>query len=197
MGNQVVVNRVVVNDLNIQGRRTYQSASMVEKTVRVAVLYPSYETDLQMNLGTVLLHLFAGALARRSSSLPKPIPALYIPVPSPFPILESFIQATADAYNLDLFHCVPRPSSSTPVESVETPPIQPNKVSATNGHAVHAPRPVGKSKGGEGMRRGLELYQKHFPNITAILIGTRRTDPHGGKSVYIIALIQIFNLRTC
>jgi FAD synthetase len=41
---------------------------------------------------------------------------------------------------------------------------------------------VGTSKGGEGMRRGLELYKERYPDVDAILIGTRRGDPHGGAS---------------
>lgn len=32
------------------------------------------------------------------------------------------------------------------------------------------------------MRRALEFYKSRFPHIDAILIGTRRTDPHGGES---------------
>ncbi|KAJ7792638.1 hypothetical protein B0H14DRAFT_2930007 [Mycena olivaceomarginata] len=69
---------------------------------------------------TVLLHLYAGALARRlsPSETVKPIPAVYIAVPSPFPTLETFIDQSAKRYNLDLFHC--RPASET-VESVVTP----------------------------------------------------------------------------
>ena len=39
------------------------------------------------------------------------------------------------------------------------------------------------TKGGEGMRRALEAYQRKFPHVAAILIGTRRTDPHGGMCV--------------
>jgi len=31
------------------------------------------------------------------------------------------------------------------------------------------------------MREALQLYKDHFPKIAAILIGTRRTDPHGSK----------------
>ena len=31
------------------------------------------------------------------------------------------------------------------------------------------------------MRRALEVYKEEFPEIEAILIGTRRTDPHGCK----------------
>ena len=43
---------------------------------------------------------------------------------------------------------------------------------------VHKPA---RAKGGEGMSRALEVYKEEFPEIEAILIGTRRTDPHGCK----------------
>ncbi|KAJ7507172.1 hypothetical protein B0H11DRAFT_1970571 [Mycena galericulata] len=68
---------------------------------------------LTQGTGTVLLHLYAGALARRlaPSEPVKPIPALYIAVPSPFPTLETFIDESARRYNLDLFQCRP-PSKS-------------------------------------------------------------------------------------
>lgn len=126
-------------------------------------------------LGTVLLHLYAGALARRQSQGEpvKPIPAIYIPCASPFPVLEEFIEESAKAYNLDLFAAR---APSGPVESVPTP-------SQTNGSSyvdAAKPRAVGRAKGGEGMREGLEVYKKKCPHITAILIGTRRSDPHGG-----------------
>ena len=38
------------------------------------------------------------------------------------------------------------------------------------------------------MRRALEAYKVAFPHIEAILVGTRRDDPHGGE--YIIILIS-------
>ncbi|KAJ7704428.1 hypothetical protein B0H17DRAFT_921242 [Mycena rosella] len=122
---------------------------------------------------TILLHLYAGALARRlSPSEPvKPIPALYIAVPSPFPTLETFIEDSAKRYNLDLFHC--RPPSER-VESVLTPAP---KESAD--YIASAPTAVGKAKGAEGMKQALEIYKNTFPAIDAILIGTRRGDPHG------------------
>ena len=31
------------------------------------------------------------------------------------------------------------------------------------------------------MRRALEVYKETFPQIEAILVGTRRGDPHGGE----------------
>lgn len=118
--------------------------------------------------------MFAGALARRRST--RSIPGIYIPVPSPFPVLEEFIEESAEAYDLDLFLCRP---PSEEVESVITPAPS----SGTDYLDSQRPRPhaVGKAKGAEGMRQALDIYKTKFPQITAILIGTRRTDPHGGE----------------
>lgn len=130
--------------------------------------------------GTVLLHLYAGALARRLASEQKScsMKAIYIPVPSPFSDLEVFIDETATNYNMDLYSCRP---SSKQVESVPTPASTPSLSSSNgNSHALQT-RAVGSSKGGEGMRQALETYKDQFPEISAILIGTRRTDPHGSE----------------
>ncbi|TDL19541.1 adenine nucleotide alpha hydrolases-like protein [Rickenella mellea] len=158
---------------------------------------------------TVLLHLFAAALGRRflpPQSSAKRTPAVYIPVPSPFPKLETFIHECVSIYHLDLFHCsVPPPEHDTfagvdvtpgqstplPVESVITPtpiPSNDNSRTATNAndyissqHPLSKAKAVGKSKGGEGMRRALQVYKGKFPHIGAILVGTRRGDPHGAS----------------
>ncbi|KAI0267281.1 hypothetical protein BC834DRAFT_968807 [Gloeopeniophorella convolvens] len=107
---------------------------------------------------TVILHLYAAALAKRTVN--PSIPALYIPVPSPFPALETFIVDAARAYNVSIFNCIPPTPTAASVEPV------------TPGGGVPA-------KGGDGMRQALELYRARFPTVEAILIGTRRTDPHG------------------
>ncbi|KAF4613016.1 hypothetical protein D9613_011029 [Agrocybe pediades] len=124
---------------------------------------------------TVLLHLYAGAIARRlkDGQEMKPIHAIYIPVPSPFKVLEDFIAEATKLYNLDLFSCKPE---DPVIESVPTPAPMKSQTDY-----VDVPKPVGKSKGGEGMREALQTYKDTFPHITAILIGTRRTDPHGAK----------------
>ena len=138
-----------------------------------------------------MLHLFAAVLARRCNpSLMQSlrIPALYIPVPSPFPELELFIESCTRTYGLDLFRCsLPEPSASSPplpIESV-TRPTTPSPVpqASKNERSLTASKvyPVGKAKGGEGMRRALETYKEQFPHIHAILIGTRKDDPHGSK----------------
>ncbi|EJD05325.1 adenine nucleotide alpha hydrolases-like protein [Fomitiporia mediterranea MF3/22] len=140
---------------------------------------------------TVLLHLFVAALGSRNASLKEPyrIPTLYIPLPSPFPELEEFIKQSMTAYNLDLFHCSPpqtdAPPNSLPSllikESARDLPIESVTRPATpQPNGSKGPKyPVGKAKGGEGMRRALEVYKADFPHIEAILVGTRKDDPHG------------------
>ncbi|KAI5891184.1 adenine nucleotide alpha hydrolases-like protein [Schizophyllum commune H4-8] len=118
---------------------------------------------------------------------PHPIPALYIAVPSPFPALEEFIEHCAQIYNLDLYSIRP-PSESNAVESVDTPrgdgvragaPVKDYITSAGTGNKPA--KAVGKAKGAEGMKQALQIYKETFPRISAILIGTRRSDPHGAR----------------
>jgi len=118
--------------------------------------------------GTVLLHLYVAALYRRFQKRTA-IPSLYIPLPSPFPELESFIHESIKTYDLDLFHCLStktKEGAQLAVETVMTPasgiPSQPKK------------------GGGEGMKKALEAYKNKFPCVKGILIGTRSTDPYCG-----------------
>jgi len=61
---------------------------------------------------TVLLHIYAAVINRKrsreqslpsSSGSPSTIPTIYIPMPSPFPEMESFIDSAAEEYRLDIF----------------------------------------------------------------------------------------------
>ncbi|KIM41392.1 hypothetical protein M413DRAFT_445412 [Hebeloma cylindrosporum] len=147
----------------------------------LAPLVKPENVSLSFNGGkdcTVLLYLYAGAIARRlkEGEAMKPIHVIYIPVPSPFQALEDFIDETTKAYHISLFSCRPK---APQVESIITPVPPQNGSSADYLNA--APKPVGKAKGGEGMLKALEAYKEQFPNISAILIGTRRTDPHGAN----------------
>ena len=125
--------------------------------------------------GTVLLHLYAAALAKRAIN--PSTPALYIPVPSPFPALEDFISRAAHLYNLSVFTSAPPSLTVTSVDTVR------------HGDA--------STNGTNHMREALELYRTSFPTVEAILIGTRRADPHGGAhtmsfsaSVFLLAGVQ-------
>lgn len=51
---------------------------------------------------------------------------------------------------------------------------------------VTSPPPSGVEKGGEGMKYALKTYKKQYSGIEAILVGTRRGDPHGGLSGTVI-----------
>lgn len=105
-----------------------------------------------------------------------PIPSIYIPVPSPFSALEAFIDDAAKTYNLSLYRCF---SPSGQVESIVTPSTPGLEIGY-----LERPRAVGKSKGAEGMRQALQAYKTKFQHITAVLVGTRRSDPHGGDNLF-------------
>ena len=91
---------------------------------------------------------------------------------------------TEKTYNLDLFSCRSALSQVDP-----TLPTGP-------GDAVAATAP-GKIRPGEGMLHALEIYKERFPQVTAILIGTRRTDPHGGTFTLRLLPLAIFVSAHC
>jgi FAD synthetase len=128
---------------------------MAARTVCSDLQISSLERYPLLFTGTILLHLYAAALAKRN--IHPAIPALYIPVPSPFTALEAFIFHAARVYDLSIFTCTP-----------------PRFVETSTGFGD------GSTDGAENMREALELYRARFPTVEAILIGTRRTDPHGG-----------------
>lgn len=117
--------------------------------------------------GTVLLHLYAAALAKRNAD--PSIPALYIPVPSPFPALEAFISHALRVYNLSVFTCATPSPTAAPIGS------------PTGGNDTNS---------ADGMRGALESFRARFPAVEAILVGTRRTDPHGGVQVIFLLACQ-------
>ncbi|KAH9077948.1 adenine nucleotide alpha hydrolases-like protein [Lactarius deliciosus] len=123
--------------------------------------YGPNKVSLSFNGGkdcTVLLHLYAAALAKRN--VDPSTPALYIPVPSPFPALEAFISSAPRMYNLSVFTCATHS------------PIATSAGSPTAGDDI-------QTNGADGMRGALEVFLARFPTVEAILVGTRRTDPHG------------------
>lgn len=105
-------------------------------------------------------------------------------MPSPFTELEDFIWESARAYDLDLFTCSPKSDIPLPVESVTPGTATPDAFKEGEGilsQSGFLRRPVGKARGGEGMRRALQFYKDKYPLIEAVLVGTRRSDPHGGE----------------
>ncbi|KAF7800232.1 hypothetical protein EIP86_011479 [Pleurotus ostreatoroseus] len=101
----------------------------------------------------------------------KPIPALYIPVPSPFSELEEFIYEASKAYHLELFHHIP------PEDNADELPTSMSALTLATSPELNIHD--GAQPKGLGMKHALAVYKERFPHIEAILIGTRRTDPHG------------------
>lgn len=128
----------------------------------------------------MLLHLLIAVLAKSLSPAENPgkIKTLYIAVPSPFETLETFIDVAAHKYNLDLFHIRPPPDRAV-VESVTTPAGSKGASDYIKSVALNAAA-AGTSRGSQGMKEALQTYKERFPEISAIFIGTRSTDPHGG-----------------
>ncbi|KAF8635671.1 hypothetical protein AX15_000297 [Amanita polypyramis BW_CC] len=136
--------------------------------------YGPQNISLSFNGGkdcTVLLHLYAAALGKRvgSSVEMEPIPALYIAVPSPFPLLEAFIDRAANDYNLALHYC--RPPDNNADNSVVLPATAPGSGSDR--------RTTSEKANFNSMKQALEAYKTELPHIEAVLIGIRRSDPHG------------------
>lgn len=115
----------------------------------------------------------SSASSSSSSSL-VPIPSVYITCPSPFPVLESFIRASQIRYNLDLY-TVQGGMKEGLIEYFDgggqegVPPVEKrekNRVAEqqSTGHKTNRTVPGRKQR-----------------SVTAIFIGTRRTDPGGGE----------------
>ena len=47
------------------------------------------------------------------------------------------------------------------------------------------------------MRRGLELYKIEHPGVSAILMGTRKGDPHGGQYCSLSLILEQSAYRMC
>ncbi|KAF8556630.1 adenine nucleotide alpha hydrolases-like protein [Imleria badia] len=167
------------------GERVKEALNVIENALDT---YTPSKVSISFNGGkdcTVLLHLYAAVLARRTPPSLKTISAVYIPVPSPFTELEEFIRESASAYTLDLFTCSSESDIPLPVESVTPGAATPDaRKQGEEDYVGRFLRPVGNARGGEGMRRALQLYKDRYSQIEAILVGTRRTDPHGATLTY-------------
>ncbi|PRQ69889.1 hypothetical protein AAT19DRAFT_11542 [Rhodotorula toruloides] len=148
------------------GAKVREALDIVERALDE---YGLEQIALSFNGGkdcTVLVHLLAAAILRRqnpslidspssssptsSASLP-PIPTIYVRCPSPFPQVEAFVSLCARWYALEL-------------EAVEG-----GMREALQVYVDRRKSSLALSNGTEG-RRG---------EIKAVLVGTRRNDPHG------------------
>lgn len=146
---------------------------------------PLLRTASSLATGTVIVHILAAVLRRlsglsqpsangassssSSSSTPSsstsqlpPIPTVYIACESPFATLEDFIRDSQRRYNLDLY-TVRGGMKEGLIEYFE------------GGGDQGVP-------GSEAKQRETTSSKRDRRDVKAIFIGTRRTDPNGGKA---------------
>ncbi|KAL8714326.1 MAG: hypothetical protein Q9220_001657 [cf. Caloplaca sp. 1 TL-2023] len=116
--------------------------------------YPLHTLSLSYNGGKdclVLLILYLSLLSTHSS-LPASLPAIYIPPSHPFASVTDFTVRSSKHYHLSL-----------------------------DIHSEEEGKNKGHGGGGGGMKAAFASYLSKNTTIEAIFVGTRRTDPHGGK----------------
>jgi FAD synthetase len=102
----------------------------------------------------------------RATRFPTSIPSIYATPPDPFDAVTAFVARSSAQYHLDLEHIRTNP-----------PPPTPNPNSTSTPHPQPPDQPT------VTFRDAFALYlQRHSSKpITAIFVGTRRTDPHGAR----------------
>lgn len=89
-------------------------------------------------------------------SFPSSIPSIYAKPPDPFPAVSAFVATSSSQYHLSLTHISTSPA---PKEPLPNDPAEPAETIT--------------------FRDAFALYLRQNPSISAIFVGTRRTDPHG------------------
>ncbi|KEF52999.1 uncharacterized protein A1O9_10907 [Exophiala aquamarina CBS 119918] len=108
---------------------------------------------------------------------PQSIPSIYAKPPDPFPAVTSFVEYSARVYHLDLAHISTNPGPNKKQRSHSNPPLThppPKFNDLQQNHDLPEAKPT------ISFRDAFALYLDANPQVHAIFVGTRRTDPHGG-----------------
>ncbi|KAL8664942.1 MAG: hypothetical protein Q9202_002651 [Teloschistes flavicans] len=155
--------------LNAVQEETRKSLTIIQAALD---RYPLRTLSLSYNGGKdclVLLILYLSLLSNHPD-LPDRLPAIYIPPSHPFDSVTNFTLHSAARYhlNLDIHAENSSPSSTTSATSKG----QDGRGGGGGG---------GGGKGEGGMKEAFAQYLVRNPGVEAIFVGTRRTDPHGGR----------------
>ncbi|KAL2429819.1 hypothetical protein ABEF95_011493 [Exophiala dermatitidis] len=115
-----------------------------------------------------------------SKGFPQSIPAIYAKPPDPFPAVTEFVEYSSKLYHLDLTHISTNPGPQPRERSHSNPPLRHTSLPALSDldrleHEIAAPKPI------ISFRDAFALYLTANPQVRAIFVGTRRTDPHGSR----------------
>ncbi|ETI20801.1 hypothetical protein G647_07143 [Cladophialophora carrionii CBS 160.54] len=114
------------------------------------------------------------------NDFPTSIPSIYAKPPDPFPAVSEFVEYSSKLYHLDLTHISTNPGPRKKERSHSNPPLSSSPIStssttlpASSPAAPPSDRPI------VSFRDAFALYLSSHPQVKAIFVGTRRTDPHG------------------
>ena len=109
-----------------------------------------------------------------SDDFPITIASIYAKPPDPFPAVTSFVDSSSTEYHLDLAHITTNPGPApTPHQKSHSSPPEPSSPSHTRHASDGTDMPI------VTFRDAFAMYLNQNPNVKAIFVGTRRTDPHG------------------
>lgn len=107
---------------------------------------------------------------------PTRIPSIYAKPPDPFDKVTEFVEESARQYCLDLTHISTNPGP------------RPSKHQASHSSPPGPSSPSHTRQGSDGtekeivtFRDAFAMYLEQNKDVKGIFVGTRRTDPHGGK----------------
>lgn len=142
----------------------------------LAVLHTHFTTQRQKQQEKEQQQTSSQAQAH-SQAFPQTIPSIYAKPPDPFPAVTSFVEYSSQLYHLDLTHIFTNPGPNKKQRSHSNPPLThpPPKLDASQQerHDLPVVRPI------ISFRDAFALYLDQNPQVQAIFVGTRRTDPHG------------------
>ena len=119
----------------------------------------------------VLLILYLATLhsyyVRNDLDFPKTIPSIYAKPPDPFPAVTAFVDTSSAEYHLDLVHISTNPGTSPTPEKARSHTSPPAYINSDENSKIVT------------FRDAFALYLSSHPQVKAIFVGTRRTDPHG------------------
>ncbi|KAF7846381.1 hypothetical protein BT93_L4480 [Corymbia citriodora subsp. variegata] len=156
----------------------YKSSTQEQTRIALQVIqralrdYSFEELSFSYNGGKdclVLLVLYLAVLHthfQQMKSVPTTIPSVYVKSPDPFPQVTDFVETSSKQYHLDLVGIATNPGTSPTLSKARSHADPPN--------TDNQPEKV-------TFRDAFEIYLKSHPQVKAIFVGTRRTDPHGGK----------------
>ena len=126
-----------------------------------------------LHLADTTKYSYPPRLQPDGNDFPTTIPSIYAKPPDPFQAVSSFVASSSARYHIDLTHIYTNPGPTpTPHQKSHSSPPAPSP-----SHSRHASDDTDQPI--VTFRDAFAQYLDQNPQVKAIFVGTRRTDPHG------------------